>query len=144
MIIEGEQISEKFFIRVPQYVKWRRIVSSWAALMSFTGKRELAINLLDMLEDEILDIESRPLTKGLIQFQKDEPDLTWTNTQQSNLVWYILCHATDKILKQSDGRIQFELNGSQANHDNMRKKGVYRDFLFNPDNISNEAQFISN
>ena len=143
-IIDGEQISEKFFKRVPQYDKWRRIVSSWAALMSFTGKREIAINLLDMLEDEILDIESRPLTKGLIQFQKDEPDLTWTNTQQSNLVWYILCHATDKILKQSDGRIQFELNGSQANHDNMRKKGVYRDFLFNPDNISNEAQFISN
>ena len=140
-IIDGEQISEKFFKRVPLYDKWRRTVSSWASLMCFTGKKETAINLLNVLENELLDIESRPLTKGFIKFSDDTIKAHWSNTQQSNLIWYCFCHATDQFIKQPDGRIQWELNASQINHDHMRKKGVYREFLEDADKIGTEVKY---
>ena len=141
-IIEGEQISEKFFIKVPLYNKWRRIVSSWASLMCFTGKKETAINLLNHLKNELLDeTKSRSLTKGFIEFSNDTIEAHWTNTQQSNLIWYCFCHATDQLIKQPDGRIQWNLNASQINHDHMKRKGVYREFLEDPDNIGKEVKY---
>lgn len=140
-IIEGEQISKNFFIRVPLYDKWRRIVSSWASLMCFTEKKETAIKLLKVLENELLDIKSRPLTKGFIKFSDETIKAHWSNTQQYNLIWYCFCHATDQFIKEPDGRIQWELNTSQINHDHMKKKGVYREFLEDPDKVGKEIKY---
>ena len=142
-VIDGEKISKKFFKEVDSYGSWRRIIAAWAALMSFTGKRDYAIKLLNILKEEELGTDSKPLTKGLIKFQEDVPEAKWSNNDRSDFVWYTLCYASDRIMQREDGRIQFELKGSQANHDTMKKKGgVYREFLEDPNNYGTLSGFL--
>ena len=51
------------------------------------------------------------------------------------MIYYLLCIASDRLKKQSDGEIQLGVTPDKLNHDALKRSGFYRKFLENVDNI---------
>ena len=59
-----------------------------------------------------------------------------SNTGRSESIWQLLCVASDRMIKDPTGNTQLNLKIDKCNHDFLSKKGVYRKFLHNPQNIT--------
>ena len=62
-----------------------------------------------------------------------------TNTEKSNIRFFMLCNAADKIIKKPKGDCEFSLDSTKCNHDNFKQRvngSVYRKFLVDPDGIA--------
>jgi len=80
-----------------------------------------------VLEDE----SASCLTREFRQFFL-ENSVYMSNAGRTNFIFQLLCVASDRLKKQPNGEIQLGLSIDQFNHDYLKKKGVYRKFLENP------------
>lgn len=134
-IIEGEALIAPFFSRVSKYNTYRRVFAAWATLLHFYGKDQLVRDYLKGLEEHELSGG-----RGEVLFQQQskvfEPFGAYSSpADRSAALYKILCICADRIEKESSGKIEFGVNGDKINHEDMRKRGYYRKFLENPDNI---------
>ena len=51
------------------------------------------------------------------------------------MIYYLLCIASDRLKKQTDGEIQLGVTPDKLNHDVLKKSGFYRKFLENVNNV---------
>lgn len=143
-IREGLNLVDGFFDEVTQFDPWKRTFSAWAALMISIGEREGAENFLDLLSDKILNREP-PHTRLVTDFQKFLTDgffVFGSNAGRTDIIYMLLCVASDRILKRPNGEIELNMEPARLNHASLKASGVYRKFLFNPDNISTQNFII--
>lgn len=131
----GEKLIDTFFDTTETYSSVRRVFGAWAALMYKDGQNELVSNFLDLLKDEILeDGGSTKLTKDFFVYYKEH---SWDlpNTGRPELMYYLLCVASDRMSKKDNGEIELNVNPLMLTHDKLKNKGFYRKFLSNPQNL---------
>lgn len=135
-IAKGESLISPFFSRVAKYNTYRRVFAAWATMLHFYGKDQIVRDYLKGLEEHELSGE-----KGEVLFQQQakvfEPFGAYSSPADRSAVLYkILCICADRIEKEPSGKIEFGINSDKLNHEDMRKRGYYRKFLENPDNIT--------
>ena len=136
---EGLNLVDGFFDEVDQFDPWKRTFSAWAALMISIGEREAALNFLDLLSDKIL--REPPHSRLVSDFQKfleNEFFVFGSNAGRTDIIYMLLCVASDRILKRPNGEIELNTEPVRLNHAALKSSGVYRKFLFNPDGISTQ------
>jgi len=132
VVREGRKLVDGFFDSVEDYNPWERTFAAWASLMLSIGEEETATTLLALLQAEVLEDESAScLTREFRQFFL-ENSVYMSNAGRTNFIFQLLCVASDRLKKQPNGEIQLGLSIDQFNHDYLKKKGVYRKFLENP------------
>jgi len=139
VVREGRKLVDDFFDSVEDFNPWERTFAAWASLMISIGEEETASTFLSLLQAEILEDESAScLTREFRYFFK-EHSVYMSNTGRTEFIFQLLCIASDRLLKQPDGEIQLGLSIDQYNHESLKKKGVYRKFLENPDNLQSST-----
>lgn len=136
---EGLNLVDGFFDEVDQFDPWKRTFSAWAALMISIGEREAALNFLDLLSDKIL--REPPHSRLVSDFQKFLENgffVFGSNAGRTDIIYMLLCVASDRILKRPNGEIELNTEPARLNHATLKSSGVYRKFLFNPDGISTQ------
>jgi len=133
VVREGRELVDGFFDSVDQFDSFERTFAAWASLMVYVGKGDVASTFLELLQDEILDSGSTCLTQDFIDFYKTH-SVYMSNAGRTELVYQMLCIAGDRVEKVPTGRIQFGMDIGQMNHDFLKQKGSYRQFL---DKINN-------
>lgn len=136
---EGLNLVDGFFDEVDQFDPWKRTFSAWAALMISIGEREAALNFLDLLSDKIL--REPPHSRLVSDFQKFLEKgffVFGSNAGRTDIIYMLLCVASDRILKRPNGEIELNTEPARLNHATLKSSGVYRKFLFNPDGISTQ------
>ena len=131
----GRTLVDGFFDSVSEYDSWERTFAAWAALMGSINESEVAETFLSLLQSEILDDESACcLTREFKSFFEDN-SVYLSATGRTDMVYYLLCIASDRLKKQSDGEILLGVTVDKLTHDTLKKSGFYRKFLENVDNI---------
>ena len=131
-ILEGMELTKTLFDgKVSNYSPWQRQFNAWATLMVHTGHADKIIPFLELLK-------SYKLGKTVVLFAEmdywfKEYTYELSGENKAAAVHFMLCYATDKFLQDSNGKTQFDLKNTDANHVGMIKKnGTYRSFLHNP------------
>ena len=132
---EGRKLVDGFFDSVSEYASWERTFAAWAALMLSIGEEETAETFLSLLQSEILDDESACCLTREFKFFFEENSVYLSATGRTDMIYYLLCIASDRLKKQSDGEIQLGITTDKLNHDSLKKGGFYRKFLENVNNI---------
>ena len=132
---DGRKLVDTFFDEVDEFNPWERTFAAWAALMKSIGQEKIVTDFLDLLESEIKD-DTSPccLTREFDDFFCKH-QVRMSNTGRTELVWQLLCVASDRMIKDPTGNTQLNLKIDKCNHEYLSKKGVYRKFLENPQNI---------
>jgi len=133
VVREGRELVDGFFDSVDQFDTWERTFAAWASLMVYVGRGDVATTFLELLQDEILDSGSTCLSRGFIDFYEAHNNYL-SNSGRTDLIYQMLCVAGDRIEKVPTGRVQFGMDIGQMNHDFLKQKGFYRQFL---DKINN-------
>lgn len=133
VVREGRELVDGFFDSVDQFDTWERTFAAWASLMVYVGRGDVATTFLELLQDEILDSGSTCLSRGFIDFYEAHNNYL-SNSGRTDLIYQMLCIAGDRIEKVPTGRVQFGMDIGQMNHDFLKQKGFYRQFL---DKINN-------
>ena len=107
----------------------KKTVSAFITLCQRYGKFDECFTLLELLDEELdEDGDASTLTNHFVKFwNKNAVDLS--NEKRMDLLYAMLCHATDQILMREDGMIEFDTTPSDLEHEPMSKQGVYRKFL---------------
>ena len=131
----GVNLIDEFFDKVEDYNPWRRTFGAWAALMVSIGEEESASVFLSLLQEEVLgDGSPCCLTREFRQFFRDESTYM-SNAGRTEFIYQMLCVVADRIQKDPTGEIQLGLKKDQFCHSYLMKKGIYRKFLENPQNL---------
>lgn len=133
VVREGRELVDGFFDSVDQYDPWERTFAAWASLMVYVGKGDVAATFLELLQDEVLDSGSTCLARDFIDFYEAHNNYL-SNAGRTDLIYQMLCIAGDRVEKVPTGRVQFGMDIGQMNHDFLKQKGSYRQFL---DKINN-------
>ena len=133
---DGRKLVDTFFAETDEYNPWERTFAAWGALMKSIGQEKIVTDFLDLLESEIKD-DTSPccLTREFDDFFCKH-QVRMSNTGRTELVWQLLCVASDRMIKDPTGNTQLNLKIDKCNHEYLSKKGVYRKFLENPQNIT--------
>ena len=134
-IHRGEKLTENFFKHTKVWNQFRRVFAAWAAMMWKHGKGKDATKFLDMLECATLGKETSPLAREFKEFWEGEQISYLKNTQRPRTIWFMLCVVSDRIVENTDGNCQFDLNLTECNHKTQKTNGHYRLFHRNPDNV---------
>ena len=62
---------------------------------------------------------------------------------RTEFVYKLLCVCSDRLLKKPNGDIELGLKLDKLDHDKLNKRGFYRKFLENPDNLTTPTLTIS-
>ena len=57
------------------------------------------------------------------------------NAARTDVIYNLLCVASDRILKRPNGEIQLNITPEKLNHTSLKNSGVYRKFLDNLDSV---------
>ena len=138
----GEKLTESFFDGKTN--KWdsnRRIFAAWAAMMSFHDKSKFVNIFLDMLKNETLELDTKPLTKDFLKLFTHEDTAYFKNTHRPRFMWFLLCIAADRLMESPDGNIEMKKSLGELNHNDLKQKGTYRLFLYDPDDNLKQKGF---
>ena len=107
----------------------KKTVSAFITLCQRYGRLDECFTLLELLDEELdEDSNASTLTNHFIKFwNKNAVDLS--NEKRMDLLYAMLCYATDQIIMREDGMIDFDTTPSDLEHEPMSKQGVYRKFL---------------
>ena len=85
--------------------------------------------LFELLDEELdEDANASTLTNQFVKFwNKNAVDLS--NEKRMDLLYAMLCYATDQIILREDGMIEFDTTPTDLEHEPMSKQGIYRKFL---------------
>ncbi len=144
VIRKGRSIIESIKTNTDEYKSWGKELLGFASHMVDIGEEKLVKNVLKQLENQVHG-EETTLTKEFVKFrdQGAGSPLQITNAEKSTIKFLMLCRAADRLKERPDGRIQFNFTSDKCTHDKMKNIGVYRKFLYNPDNIPSIAHFIN-
>ena len=133
---DGRKLVDAFFAETDEYNPWERTFAAWGALMKSIGQEKIVEDFLDLLQSEIKD-DTSPccLTREFDKFFCKH-SVRMSNTGRTELIWQLLCVASDRMIKDPTGNTQLNLKIDKCNHEYLSKKGVYRKFLENPNNIT--------
>ena len=131
----GLDLVDEFFDQVSEFDAWKRTFAAWSALMISIGEKEAVENLLDMVADRILrDPPHSTLSDDFIRFLNEKFFVYGSNAGRTEIIFNLLCVASDRVLKKSNGEIQLNITPDKLNHTYLKNQGVYRKFLENVDN----------
>ncbi len=132
----GLNLVDGFFDEVSEFDPWKRTFAAWAALMISIGESEGAENLLDLISDKILrDPPHATLAGDFMKFLNTDMFVFGNNAARTDVIYNLLCVASDRILKRPNGEIQLNITPEKLNHTSLKNSGVYRKFLDNLDSV---------
>ena len=138
----GLDLVDGFFDEVSQFDPWKRTFAAWAALMISIGEGEGAENLLDLIADKILrDPPHSTLAGDFLEFLNTDMFVFGNNAGRTDVIYNLLCVASDRILKRPNGEIQLNITPEKLNHTSLKNSGVYRKFLDDPQNLTDSVYF---
>ena len=138
----GLDLVDGFFDEVSQFDPWKRTFAAWAALMISIGESEGAENLLDLISDKILrDPPHSTLAGDFLEFLNTDMFVFGNNAGRTDVIYNLLCVASDRILKRPNGEIQLNITPEKLNHTSLKNSGVYRKFLDDPQNLPDSVYF---
>ena len=138
----GLDLVDGFFDEVSQFDPWKRTFAAWAALMISIGESEGAENLLDLISDKILrDPPHSTLAGDFLEFLNTDMFVFGNNAGRTDVIYNLLCVASDRILKRPNGEIQLNITPEKLNHTSLKNSGVYRKFLDDPQNLTDSVYF---
>lgn len=108
----------------------KKTVSAYITLCERYGYLEECKTFLALLDEELDSDEEvvSTLSNSFISFwNKNAVDLS--NEKRMDLLYSMLCFATDKVILREDGMINFDVQPTSLEHSSMEKQGVYRKFL---------------
>jgi hypothetical protein len=139
IVREGREITKGIIKNTESFKSWNKELLGFNSLMVSIGKKEVAVNLMNLLENQVHGKETT-LSKGFDNFKKgDIFTADTTNTEKSNIRFLMLSHAADQLEKRPNGMIEWDLSSAKCNHEVMKKYGNYRKFLVDPDNIGRKG-----
>ena len=140
---EGRKLVDDFFDNVDDYNPWERTFAAWASLMVSVGQEDIAETFMSLLQSEVLDDESAcRLTKDFRDFF-EKHSTYMSNAGRTEFVYKLLCLCADRLMKKPNGDIELDLTLDKLDHDRLSKRGFYRKFLENPDNLTEATLTIS-
>jgi len=129
---DGRNLVDTFFDEVDEYNPWERTFAAWATLMKSIGQEKIVEDFLDLLQSEIKDdTSSCCLTNEFKKFFETHSTYM-SNSGRTELIWQLLCVASDRMIKDPSGNTQLSMTIDKMNHETLKKKGTYRKFLENP------------
>ena len=138
----GLNLIDGFFDGVSQFDSWNRTFAAWASLMIFIDEAEAAENLLDAISDKILgDPPHSTLAGDFLDFLSQDFFVYGSSAARTEIIFNLLCVASDRILKKPNGEIQLNMAADKLNHTYLKNQGVYRKFLDDPDQIGDQPYF---
>ena len=139
----GLSLVDGFFDSIDTFSPWKRTFAAWAALMISIGEGESAKTLVDFIADKILqDPPHTRLAKDFMEFMQNDYFIFAGNAARTDIIYMLLCVASDRIIKKPNGEIELNIEPARLNHADLKNSGVYRKFLFNPDNIDIKNSMI--
>lgn len=112
---------------------YRRVFTAWATLMNYNGYSGTVTRFMELLEDfELRDKPTRLLKdydRIMSETYKASP------VERTAMLYKLLCLCSDRLQETPSGEVELGHTVSAINHERMRKTGLYRKFLENPDNI---------
>ncbi len=136
----GINLSKDFTKNTSDFKGYERVFNAWASLCIFMGYEDVASKLLLYLKNNLLKKPSNCITIELLAYWKEH---SWNRTSSGNceLMYQLLCVATDRLLKKPDGDIQLGVTPDRMNHTYLKNQGVYRKFLDDADQIGDQPYF---
>jgi len=135
----GRKITKDIIKNTESFKSWNKELLGFNSLMVSIDKKNVAVNLMKLLENQVHGKETT-LGKGFNIFKKgDIFTADTTNTEKSNIRFLMLCHAADQLEKRPNGMIEWDISSAKCNHEVMKKYGNYRKFLVDPDNIGRKG-----
>ena len=135
----GRKITKDIIKNTESFKSWNKELLGFNSLMVSIDKKDVAVNLMKLLENQVHGKETT-LGKGFNIFKKgDIFTADTTNTEKSNIRFLMLCHAADQLEKRPNGMIEWDISSAKCNHEVMKKYGNYRKFLVDPDNIGRKG-----
>jgi len=132
---EGRKLVDNFFTEVDDYNPWERTFAAWASLMVSIGQEDVAETFLSFLQAEVLEDESPSrLTNDFRKFF-EQHSTYMSAAGRTEFIYKLLCVAGDRLMKKPNGDIGLDLTLDKLDHDKLNKRGCYRKFLENPDNL---------
>lgn len=125
-ILKGEKICNKFLTNTPDFSTQTKTIGAFATLCVNRKLGDQVEQFLDLLEEELLGSSTCRLCKDFVEYWKDN---TWNepNEKKLTIMYYLLCKAMDRMLKQPTGKIALDVTPSKLNHKSMG--GVYKKFI---------------
>lgn len=129
-IKKGHEILESFFKRTSDFGNWKRTFNAWATLMVRHNASDTAETFINFLEAELLLKSTTPITKNFLDYYREFVPFV-SNQQHVDLIYALLCKASDKLDMYSDGLVQLDNfdRATALSHKKMSQKGYYRKFL---------------
>jgi len=135
----GRKITKDIIKNTESFKSWNKELLGFNSLMVSIDKKNVAVNLMKLLENQVHGKETT-LGKGFNIFKKSDIfTADTTNTEKSNIRFLMLCHAADQLEKRPNGMIEWDISSAKCNHEVMKKYGNYRKFLVDPDNIGRKG-----
>jgi len=119
-----ENLMDKFSLQ-------RKTVRAYVALCERYGYLEECKTFLELLDNELEEDADRPISTLSSQFLNfwNSTAVDLSNEKRMDVLYSMLCVATDRIIMRDDGMIELNISSSNLEHNEMEKQGVYRKFL---------------
>lgn len=131
----GDKLTDEFFDKVAEHRSWARTYSAWAAMLIYVGEEQIASNFVSLIQDEFLGDDTCCLTREFREFFRVNSEIS--ASERTAMMWKLLCVCADRLKKQPNGDIQLNItNAAELDHKKLSKRGFYRKFLVNPNNIT--------
>lgn len=119
-----ENLMDKFSLQ-------RKTVRAYVALCERYGYLEECKTFLELLDNELEEDADSPISTLSSQFLNfwNSTAVDLSNEKRMDVLYSMLCVATDRIIMRDDGMIELNISSSNLEHNEMEKQGVYRKFL---------------
>jgi len=113
--------------------------SAFAMAMIHINEKEVLINFLNLLKNQLLELSSVKVISDFFKVFESGEVSFMKSTAKGKLIFFLCTTACDRLKKKEDGVIALGSNLSKCNHEHLVKKSsgsFYRKFHVNPDNIN--------
>jgi len=119
-----ENLMDKFSLQ-------RKTVRAYVSLCERYGYLEECKTFLELLDNELDEDADSPISTLSTQFLNfwNSTAVDLSNEKRMDVLYSMLCVATDRISMREDGMIELNISPSNLEHNEMEKQGVYRKFL---------------
>jgi hypothetical protein len=119
-----ENLMDKFSLQ-------RKTVRAYVALCERYGYLEECKTFLELLDNELDEDADSPISTLSTQFLNfwNSTAVDLSNEKRMDVLYSMLCVATDRIIMRDDGMIELNVVSSDLEHVEIERQGVYRKFL---------------
>ena len=104
-------------------------------MLIYVGEEQIASNFVSLIQDEFLGDDTCCLTREFREFFRVNSEIS--ARERTAMMLKLLCVCADRLKKQPNGDIQLNItNAAELDHKKLSKRGFYRKFLVNPNNIT--------